>query len=209
MWMMQTMITVDMEQDGASSEEQQRSRVSYMRVPYFLGENDYKETACDKVVGLRIVCVEYLNEQNVLVTVLDARPRDYNASAGTVDGARTHRYYYLPLLATMIASAQMTRRRWRTILEDNPKIFSCWLSHANCMWPPDDVFKEDVWLMDCGRCPRPRLVPEFGTAAVTLFVAWTLVLETTLDAVVAMTVMVAVDPLMQTRAMEQLFTVQL
>ncbi len=51
-----------------------------MRVPYFLAENDYKETACDKVVGLRIVGVEYLNEQNVLVTVLAARPKDYNAS---------------------------------------------------------------------------------------------------------------------------------
>ena len=47
---MQTLFPVDMDQDGSPSVEQQRSRVSYMRVPYFLDENNYKETACDKVV---------------------------------------------------------------------------------------------------------------------------------------------------------------
>ena len=49
-WTMQTMFPVDMDQDGSPSVEQQHSRVSYMCVPYFLDENNYKETACDKVV---------------------------------------------------------------------------------------------------------------------------------------------------------------
>jgi len=36
-WTLQTMRAVDLEQEGAPSEEQTRSRASYMRVPYFLG----------------------------------------------------------------------------------------------------------------------------------------------------------------------------
>jgi len=52
---------VDLELDGAPSEEQTRSRVLYdsrLRVPYFLGENDFKETTCDRVVDLQIVGIE-------------------------------------------------------------------------------------------------------------------------------------------------------
>jgi hypothetical protein len=85
----------DVEEDGAPSAEQTASRVSYMLVPYFLGKQEFTERACDRVVGLQIVVVEYLNEQNVLVTVLAARPRDYNPLTGKVDGAHAHRYYYL------------------------------------------------------------------------------------------------------------------
>jgi hypothetical protein len=37
---------------------------------------------CDVVVGLQIVGVEYLNAENVLVTVLAGRPRDYDPLVG-------------------------------------------------------------------------------------------------------------------------------
>jgi hypothetical protein len=92
-WTLQTMSVVDLESNGAPSAEQTRSRVSYMRVPYFLGTQDFTHRACDKVVDLQIVDVEYLNEQNVLVTVLAVRPKDYEVRAGSTVGARTHRYY--------------------------------------------------------------------------------------------------------------------
>jgi hypothetical protein len=54
---------VDLELDGAPSEEETHSRVLYdtrLCVPYFLGENYFKGTACDRVVGLQIVDVELL-----------------------------------------------------------------------------------------------------------------------------------------------------
>jgi hypothetical protein len=50
------------------------------------------------VVGLQIVGVEFLNEQNVLATVLAARPRDYNPGTGRIEGLRTHLCVYRILL---------------------------------------------------------------------------------------------------------------
>ncbi len=110
---LQTIRAVDLEQEGAPSAEQTRSRVSYMRVPYFLGPQDFNERACDRVVGLQIVGVEYLNEQNVLVTVLAAWPRDYDTRTGhTTARARTGTTTCTPDEAT--AGAPTTRTGCRT-----------------------------------------------------------------------------------------------
>jgi hypothetical protein len=98
--------------------EQIKSLISYMTVPYFLGKDDFSYKACDKVVGLQIVGVEFLNDQNVLVTVLAARPQDYNPSTGRIEGSRIHRYYYLhPGRSDCVSSEDG--------LEGNPAIFSC------------------------------------------------------------------------------------
>ena len=203
-WTMQTMRSVDVEQDGAPSEEQTRSRVSYMRVPYFLGKQEFTERACDRVVGLQIVGVEHLNEENVLVTVLAARPRDYNPLTGKVDGARTHRYYYLhPGRSDCRRSDDEDR------LENDPAIFSCWRSHASGMWPADDLITGGVWGGNANTCVRPRLMPQFGTYAVMPFVAYVRILETSLDAICSLTAIIAADPQNPTRALEELFTVQL
>jgi len=203
-WTMQTMRAVDLEDDGAPSPQQTRSRVSYMRVPYFLGKQDFTERACDRVVGLQIVGVEHLNEQNVLVTVLAARPRDYNPLTGQVDGARTHRYYYLhPGRSDCRRSDDEDR------LEDDPAIFSCWRSHASGMWPADDLLTGGVWSGSANTCVRPRLMPQFGTFAVMPFVAYVRILETSLDAICTLTSIIAADPQSPTRALEELFTVQL
>ena len=73
------MRSVDLEAAGSSFAEQVSSRVSYMRVPEFFGDLFREEAAannnCGVVVGLKIVGVEYINNKNVLVTVLAARPR--------------------------------------------------------------------------------------------------------------------------------------
>jgi hypothetical protein len=203
-WTLQTMRAVDLEPEGAPSAEQTRSRVSYMRVPYFLGENDYRETACDKVVGLQIVGVEYLNEQNVLVTVLAARPRDYDARTGRIVGARTHRYYYLHPGRSDCRSSDAEDG-----LPDDPAIFSCWRSHASGMWPADDLLTGGVWAKDAKLCVRPRLLPLFGTFLVMPAVAYVRILETSLDSVCALSAVLAADAQDPVRALEQLFTVQL
>ena len=86
-WTVHTMRSVDLEGAGSPSTEDIKSRVSYMRVPQFFGdffesgESSSQATKyCDIVLGLKIVGVEYLNPQNILITVLAARPRDYNPS---------------------------------------------------------------------------------------------------------------------------------
>ena len=203
-WTLQTMRAVDLESNGAPSAEQTRSRVSYMRVPYFLGKHDFTERACDKVVGLQIVGVEYLNEQNVLVTVLAARPKDYDARAGRIVGARTHRYYYLHPGRSDCRHTDDEDR-----LLDDPKIFSCWRSHASGMWPADDLLTGGVWAKDAKLCVRPRLLPLFGTFLVMPAVAYVRILETSLDSVCALSAVLAADAQDPVRALEQLFTVQL
>ena len=45
-------------------------------------------------------------------------------------------------------------------LEDNPKIFSCWRSHANGMWPADDLVSGGMW---------PESSPNGGRCTCSLF----------------------------------------
>lgn len=204
-WTLQTMRAVDLELEGTPSEQQTRSRVSYMRVPYFLGKQDFNERACGKVVGLQVVGVEYLNEQNVLVTVLAARPRDYNPRTGKVDGPRTHRYYYLHP-----GRSDCVRADEEDALPENPRIFSCWRSHASGMWPADDLVTGGDWGGKTGgRCTRPRIVPELGTWAVMPAVAFVRIAETSLDAVCTLAAVIAADTQNPVRALDELFTVQL
>jgi hypothetical protein len=176
-----------------------------MRVPYFLGEDDFNERACDKVVGLQVVGVEYLNDYNVLVTVLAARPRDYNPHTGKVDGPRTHRYYYLHP-----GRNDCVRANDDDTLPENPRIFSCWRSHASGMWPADDLLTGGDWGGESGgRCTRPRLVPEFGTWVVMPVVAFVRIAETALDALCTLAAVIAADTQNPVRALDDLFTVQL
>lgn len=204
-WTLQSTRAVDLEQQGTPSEEQTRSRVSYMRVPYFLGQSDFNERACAKVVGLQVVAVEYLNEQNILVTVLAARPRDYNPMTGKVDGLRTHRYYYLHP-----GRSDCVRADDEDALPENPRIFSCWRSHASGMWPADDLVTAGNWGGPSGgRCTRPRLMPEFGTWVVMPVVAFVRIAETALDTLCTLSAVIAADTQNPVRALDDLFTVQL
>ena len=203
-WTLQTMRAVDLEEEGSPSTEQIKSRISYMTVPYFLGKDDFSNKACDKVVGLQIVGVEFLNDQNVLVTVLAARPQDYNPSTGRIEGSRIHRYYYLHPGRNDCVSSEDG-------LEGNPAIFSCWRSQASGMWPDDDLVTDGVWQSRQSTCVRPRALPLFGTYLMMPFVAYVRIAETMLDAICTFAAVLAADADTSSarRALDDLFTVQL
>jgi hypothetical protein len=55
-------------------------------VPDFFDPQEQR--SCDVIVGLRVEAVEYLNTENVLVTVLAGRPRDYDPLLGDLRGPR-------------------------------------------------------------------------------------------------------------------------
>ena len=59
-WTLHTMSSVDFESEGVPSATETASRVSYMRIPDFFepGQDSAGRTACDAIVGLRIVGVE-------------------------------------------------------------------------------------------------------------------------------------------------------
>ena len=68
--------------------------VSFMAIPdWFDGEN----ADCDKMVGMRITALEYVNEENILVTVLRTSPNNWDLdTSNPIDLAKVeYKYYYL------------------------------------------------------------------------------------------------------------------
>jgi len=192
-WTVHTMRSVDLEGAGSPSTEDIKSRVSYMRVPQFFGDFfESGETSseaskyCDVIWGLKIVGVEYLNAQNVLITVLAARPRDYNPYTGEVFGPRIYRYYYLnPERHDCVVDRE-------TADLSSKSIFSCWKSQEDGMWSGDSMLHSgssgNKESMDSNNvpCAEARVVPALGSAIIMPIVALVRVLETALDSVVTL-----------------------
>ena len=206
-WTLQTMRSVDLEREGSPSEEQERSRVSYMRVPDFLDFAHLagSEDACERVVGLRVEGVELLNEQNVLVTVAAARPKDYDPVRGAITGPRTHRYYYLhPGRHDCVRTDEEDR------LDGDPAVFSCWRAQSRGPWPADEVLASaPLTSTQQAQCPGALAVPAFGSAMVMPLIVLVHVAEAVLDAVCTLPALLAANPRDPTLAMEELFTLEL
>jgi hypothetical protein len=208
-WTARTMRSVDLEAAGAPSAEQVSSRVSYMRVPEFFGDFFREETAannyCGVVVGLKIVGVEYINSENVLITVLAARPQDYDPLTGSVDGPRTYRHYFLHPSRQDCVDAEAT--------DSSQRIFSCWRAQDRGMWPDDTMLgaghSQTTWDSDKRPCVEARLLPAFGSALVMPMIALVRVLETALDAMTTLVAVIVANPGNPAVAVRDLSTVPL
>ena len=106
-----------------------------------------------------------MNAENVLITVLAARPKDYNPTTGEVFGPRTYRYYYLnPQRHDCVLdgeSADVTSK----------SIFSCWRSQEEGMWSGETMLQSGLSSAQAGNldsnniaCAEARVVPAFGSA---------------------------------------------
>jgi hypothetical protein len=196
-WTVQTMRAVDMEADGAPSESEVASRVSYMRIPDFFEPNSEGRTeACDVIVGLRIVSVEYLNAENVLVTVLAGRPRDYDTSVGDLVGPRHYRYYFL----------HPQRHDCFEPTESAERGFTCWRAESEGQFPDDRVVSDVV---GSNLCPEQRPLPAFGTAAVIPVAAAAAALEMVLSSGCALIAAGAAQPSNPAAAVLELLTLDL
>jgi hypothetical protein len=188
-WTARTMRSVDLEAGGSPTAEQISSRVSFMRVPDFFGDLFQEESTannyCSLIVGLKIVGIEYINAENVLVTVLAARPQDYDPLTGFVDGPRTYRYYFLnPTKHDCVDN---------NAIDKSQAIYTCWRSQDTGMWPDDTMLgagnRLSSWDSENAPCVEARLLPAFGSALVMPMIALVRVLET---AVASMTTVIAV-----------------
>jgi hypothetical protein len=191
-----------------------------MRVPQFFGdffesgESSSQATKyCDIVLGLKIVGVEYLNPQNILITVLAARPRDYNPHTGEVFGPRIYRYYYLnPERHDCVVDRE-------TADLSSKSIFSCWKSQEDGMWSGDSMLYSGSSAGGSGAssgldnnkvpCAEARLVPAFGSVIVMPIVAFVRVLEVTLDSVVTLIAVFVANPQNPSLTMRDLASVPL
>lgn len=177
-WTVQTMRAVDLEGAGAPSAAEEASRVAYMRVPDFF---DGARRSCDAIVGLRVAGVEYLNPENVLVTVLAGRPRDYDPLLGDLAGPRHYRYYFL----------HPQRHDCHEASEAPGRGFTCWRTEAEGQFPDDRVVSDVV---GSNLCPEQRPLPAFGTALVLPLVATTAAFEAVFGSVWALAAAAATRP---------------
>ena len=189
-WTLHTMRSVDFELEGTPRTEETKSRVSYMLIPDFFepGQDLAGRTACNAIVGLRIVGVEYLNQQNILVTVLAGKPEDYDPELGDIVSGKTrhYRYYFLhPSRHDCVEPREGTAQ----------KDFSCWRTAAEGMWPDDNLLYGGSWAgFSDGLCPASRPVPAFGKLLVMPWVATVNIIEIVLDAVCTLTAAITVNP---------------
>ncbi len=208
-WTVRTMRSVDLEATGTPSAEQIESRVSFMRIPQFFGDFLHDETSamnyCGVVVGLKIVGVEYINAKNILVTVLVARPQDYDPLTGSVDGPRTYRHYFLhPSRQDCVDFSAH---------DSSQQIFSCWRSQDSGMWPADNMLgagnSKTIWDSDNTPCAEARLVPAFGSAIVMHLIALLRVLETAVESLTTIIAVIVSNPGNPALAVRDLATVPL
>jgi len=208
-WTVRTMRSVDLEATGTPSAEQIDSRVSFMRVPQFFGDFLQDETSaakyCSVVVGLKIVSVEYMNAENILVTVLAARPQDYDPLTGSVDGPRTYRHYFLhPSRQDCVDSNAHAA---------SDQIFSCWRSQESGMWPDDNMLgagnSQTAWDSHNTPCAEARLVPAFGSALMIHLIALVRVLQTAVESLTSMIAIIVSNPGNPAVAVRDLATVPL
>lgn len=128
--------------------------VSYMVVPNFMSV----DTRCREVVNQRVVDLEYINSENILVTVYRAAPRDYNWRTGYVYEGRFFEYsmYYLH-----------PNRKDCTEGQDLGNHFSCWKSVSTGMFSAPDFAEDKIGTL----CPSMRRMPEFGSAMASMSIA--------------------------------------
>ena len=157
---------------------QDQALTAYWTVPDWLGGT----IECDRVVNLKIVDLEYLNPENILVTVLRAAVRDYDVTTGTVrpGSPYTYSFYFmhpnqhrcLPTAADPSASP----------------IFTCWRTQAEGMFPSRNIPKvttASVGLL----CPALQRMPQLGALGSHVLLAQTEAFRRVLD--VALVVPVA------------------
>jgi len=128
--------------------------VSYMVIPNFMRV----DTNCNEIVNQRVVDLEYINAENILVTVYRAAPKDYDYKTGNVYEGRFFEYsmYYLH-----------PNRKDCTEAEESGNHFSCWQSISRGPFASSDFVEDKIGTL----CPSMRRIPEWGTMVTEMSVA--------------------------------------
>ena len=175
-WTMKTVRAVDTVNFGI----QDTRSMSYMVVPDWLEWRENPTTVdCDNMVNLKVLDLEYINDQNILVTVLTAPPSSYMHD--TVDWPicagcpYTLTYYYL----------HPTRQDCIEPEESDDAHFSCWRRESEGMFTNSEMDDQTT----VGElCPELRRLPEIGAAASEMVVAGVHALKMVVDLVTVLPV---------------------
>ena len=127
-WTLKTMRSGEVEEDERHS--------AYMRIPNWLEQN----SPCDGIVNQRVQDLEFFDENNILVSVLAAAPRDYDWFNGRVLPGRdfTYRRYWLnPNKHDCIDE------------ESDENIYTCWRHESEGQWIPENSQQVLVYGLQC------------------------------------------------------------
>lgn len=158
---------------------------AYMRVPGWLSTG----TRCEEVVNVKVVDIEYMNEANLVVTVLRTAPKYYDTTTGTVcDGCfyKYARYFINPNFHACT-----------DIEESEDVFFTCWRSEEAGMFQTK-AYREADFANSIGLlCPALRRLPEVGALGSELAVASAEVLRFVFDLVITLPVAASAGDLAQ------------
>ena len=130
-----------------------------MTVPDWLSASS---SNCRQEVNLKVTDLEYINENNILVTVLRAAPMDYDFQTGNVCGTCHYtysRYFLHPNLAKCINEG----------VEANT--FSCWRTEESGLFQAEPLKASELNTQIGRLCPAMRRMPEIGSMGAELAVA--------------------------------------
>jgi len=196
-WTIATVRAIDMEFDGQVSQEDIASRVSFFDVPNQF-DRDSQHLNCETVLNIRVVSLEYLNEDNILVSVLAAKMKDYDTIIADVrpDAHRIYNYYFL----------NPNKRNCVSTKDPNNAIYTCWRDEKDGMWPSDALIGGNLF-SPSGLCPELGPIPAFGSFFATLAKVYVELASITVEAMTTFIACVNFDAINPTRALQKLFTV--
>jgi len=152
-WTLKTMRAASMNpgrQEFAAADE--NGLYSYMVVPDWVSFDDFSESMCDKQSNFKIVDLEYLNDNNILVTTLWATMRNYCLHGGVCAGCpyEYKRYFLNPGRHDCVVPD-----------EGDGSLFTCWRHERMGMFTdnemPTAIYGE--------LCPALRRMPLIGSFA--------------------------------------------
>lgn len=124
--------------------------VSFMTIPDWVTAS----TSCEEMVHVQIADIEFMNADNILVTVLKVAPKDFDPMRGTVRDGASYQYSFF----------FMHPSRFDCIDPDDPEnraIYSCWQDESKGMFKKSDNPEfSDVY---GALCPAMQVMPQLGT----------------------------------------------
>ena len=162
--------------DAAASGPRQESSVSFMTLPNWFDASTAfagEQAQCHAMFGMRVTDLEYIDEQNVLVTVLTTSMQNYDLATHTGrDPAlvRYTRYFLHPTRRDCVDAGDAYERA----------IFSCYRHESAGPFTSDFVARNNQLLGTF--CPAMRRMPQLGSGAAEILVANVYTAKMALDA---------------------------
>ena len=147
--------------------ESEKNDVSFMVIPGWVDEN----TKCHAMVNLRITALEYVNEENILVTVLKTTLTNYNLD--------THRGYDPDQVIYDHYFLHPTRNDCYDEIHSDVGIFSCFHHISEGMF--NTTFLATTTQLFGTFCPAMRRMPQLGSAVAELFITVSHMVKLALD----------------------------